>query len=129
MEMHDELPATAAAPGRARALVREFLRDLAEPGLIEDATLVASELTTNALRYGAAPISLHLTCSGKSVVIAVKDGSPSVLPYPKVLTQTEPSGRGMHLVSAASTRWGWDRSVNSKVVWAEIQFEHELCGA
>jgi anti-sigma regulatory factor (Ser/Thr protein kinase) len=129
MEFSTDLPATPAAPGLARAAVRDFLRGTAAPGLVDDAVLVTSELVTNALRYGAEPMSLHLTVERDSLVIAVKDGNPSVLPYPKILTQTEPTGRGMHLISAASCRWGWDRNVNSKIVWAELQMTGNLCAA
>lgn len=129
MELHLDLPATAAAPGLAREQVRDFLSGRVAPQVIDDATLVASELTTNALRYGAEPISLHLTCSPSSIVVAVQDGSPSVLPYPKILTHTEPNGRGMHLISAASSRWGWDRNVSSKVVWAELTSDRGLCAS
>lgn len=128
MELHLPLPKAPQAPGLAR---RELRRALAEWGIterIDDAMLVVSELATNAVRYGAEPIELHATFADQTLVIAVQDGHPSDLPYPKVLTETEPNGRGMHLVSAASSRWGWDRTDASKVVWAEIVLTAEHAG-
>lgn len=120
MELQTDLPATPEAAGRARELVRELLTAAGVTTILDDALLVVSELATNAVRYGSSPIALHLTLDDARLVIAVQDAHPSDLPYPKVLTQTEPDGRGMHLISAMTTRWGWDRSVNTKVVWAEI---------
>lgn len=124
MEQQIDLPASPEAAGQARRLVRDLLCGHPGAAAMDDAMLVVSELATNAVRYGRAPISLHLTLEDTKLVIAVQDGHPSDLPYPKVLTQTDPNGRGMHLVSAMASRWGWDRSVNSKVVWAEIALPH-----
>lgn len=107
----------------ARRLVRETLSDAGAEHVMDDAMLVMSELATNAVRYGAEPIRAHATIENGNLVLAVQDARASDLPYPKVLTSTEPSGRGMHLVAAMAARWGWDRSAYSKVVWAEIPLD------
>lgn len=123
VELQTDLPATPEAAGRARGMVRDLLTKSGVTAVLDDALLVVSELATNAVRYGSSPISLHLALDDEHLLIAVQDGHPSDLPYPKVLTQTEPDGRGMHLVSAMASRWGWDRTVHSKVVWAEIRLK------
>jgi len=120
MEFHLPLPNAPQAAGIARRELREALMEWGVCERVDDAVLIVSELATNAVRYGADPIALHASLNGGVLVIAVQDGFPSDLPYPKILTFTEPSGRGMHLISAASNRWGWDRTDASKVVWAEI---------
>ncbi len=120
MDLDCDLPAAPEAAGMARRLVREVLTQAGASHLMDDAMLVMSELATNAVRYGAAPIRAHAGIEGGSLILAVQDSRASDLPYPKVLTATEPNGRGMHLVAAMASRWGWDRNANSKVVWAEI---------
>lgn len=107
----------------ARRLVRETLAEVGAEHVMDDAMLVMSELATNAVRYGAEPIQAHATVENNNLILAVQDGRASDLPYPKVLTATEPNGRGMHLVAAMASRWGWDRSEHSKVVWAEIPLD------
>lgn len=95
-------------------------------GLIPAATLVVSELVTNALRHAAPadgtagrPISLRLVRRGQDVMCLVADASdrPPQLIEPDVATET---GRGLHLVAAYSRRWHWahrgDRP--GKWVWA-----------
>lgn len=123
MEQHCDLPAAPEAAGLARRLVRDVLTRIGAGHVMDDAMLVMSELATNAVRYGAEPIRAHATVEGGNLILAVQDGRASDLPYPKVLTATEPNGRGMHLVAAMASRWGWDRSAHSKVVWAEIPLD------
>lgn len=123
MEHHCDLPAAPEAAGIARRLVRETLEDAGAAHVMDDALLVMSELATNAVRYGAEPIRAYADIENGNLVMAVEDGRASDLPYPRVLTATEPNGRGMHLIAAMASRWGWDRSAHSKVVWAEIPLE------
>lgn len=125
MDLDCDLPAAPEAAGMARRLVREVLTQAGASHLMDDAMLVMSELATNAVRYGAEPIRAHAGIEGGRLILAVQDSRASDLPYPKVLTATEPNGRGMHLVAAMASRWGWDRNANSKVVWAEIPLHND----
>lgn len=125
MDHHCQLPAAPEAAGLARRLVQDTLREAGAGHVMDDAVLVMSELATNAVRYGAEPIVAHATVTDGRLILAVQDGRASDLPYPKVLTATEPNGRGMHLVAAMAARWGWDRSAHAKVVWAEIPLDEE----
>jgi anti-sigma regulatory factor (Ser/Thr protein kinase) len=87
--------AEAARPVRA---AREYVAETAgEWGLAhyrDDATLVVSEMVTNACRYGLPPITLTISCAADSpprpseLVIEVSDG----LPTPP--TRRMPSGNG-----------------------------------
>lgn len=120
MESHVPLPLAPEAPGIARRELRRLLLEWGICERVEEALLVVSELATNAVRYGAAPLELRVSCKGGTLKVAVRDGQASDLPYPRQLTHTEPHGRGMHLVAASSHRWGWDHDQGFKVVWAEI---------
>lgn len=75
------------------------------PGLIDDVSLVISELVTNAFRYGQGDeVSFGLAFKGGEVRIEVYDGSvfgPCVRD-----AGVEERGRGMLLVSACADEWG-----------------------
>ena len=89
----------------------------------DDVAVVVSELLTNALRHavpqapaqvqaraGAAarsrwPVRLALVQPGHFVLCAVADPSPR-LPEPKEPDYLAESGRGLHVISALSDRWG-----------------------
>jgi anti-sigma regulatory factor (Ser/Thr protein kinase) len=98
----------------------------------DDVAVVVSELLTNALRHavpqaraGAGPaarsrwpVRLGLVQPGHFVVCAVADPSPR-LPEPKEPDYLAESGRGLHVISALSDRWGWTVPTETgKVVWA-----------
>jgi anti-sigma regulatory factor (Ser/Thr protein kinase) len=83
--------------------------------------VIVSELVTNALRYGSSPIVLHLTVEDGHIVVGVQDTEPDYLPMPKDAQDSEPTGRGLRLISAMATHWGWERAGSQKVVWAQVR--------
>jgi hypothetical protein len=101
----------------------------------DDVAVVVSELLTNALRHampqvrppagtpgGAGrsrwPVRLGLIQPGQFVLCAVADPSPRP-PEPKEPDYLAESGRGLHVISALSDRWGWTAPTDTgKVVWA-----------
>ncbi|MEU1280917.1 SpoIIE family protein phosphatase [Streptomyces sp. NPDC005805] len=111
---------TGHAPAAARALVR---RQAGEWGLTEDATdsaeLVVSELVTNAVRYGTAPLTLRLLRSGSALTCEVHDGS-QVAPHLRHARTVDEGGRGLFIVSQLATRWGTRYSPDGKTIWAEV---------
>jgi two-component sensor histidine kinase len=95
-------------------------------GLVSAATLVVSELVTNAQRHAPpadatvdGPILLRLVRRGQDVMCLVADASdrPPVLVEADFVAET---GRGLHLVAAYSRRWDWARRRHrpGKWVWA-----------
>jgi anti-sigma regulatory factor (Ser/Thr protein kinase) len=119
--------------GMASAQAREFTRHvLLSWGLLvlcEDATIVVSELVTNALRHGARGtddvgldgIELVLCRRADLVACAVVDPGtePPLLMAPDPAAET---GRGLHVVEALSTAWGWTRlGGQRKAVWATLR--------
>jgi len=96
----------------------------------EDIIIVVSELLTNALRHAVPglsrtrpnwPIRLGLLCSEPCVLCAVADPSSSI-PVPKKPGHLAETGRGLHVVSSLSDKWGYTTDTTpsdaGKVVWA-----------
>jgi len=102
------------------------------PETIETATLLVSELVTNAARASGPPasdprhaerISLTLRLRNGWLVIEVSDNNPN----PPVLTYADTdaeSGRGLMLVQALSTEWGHRYPpAGGKIIFAVIGAE------
>jgi anti-sigma regulatory factor (Ser/Thr protein kinase) len=112
-----DLTADAAVVAEARdwALGRLAEWDL---GHLEFATeLIVSELVTNAIRYGSAPITLRLL-RHELLSCEVSDGS-STSPRMRHARATDEGGRGLFLVSHLSARWGVRYGEEGKTLWAE----------
>lgn len=113
------LPSDPAAVRRARGLVSTALDDWELGELSYTTELLASELITNALRYGPKePIELRLLREETLLICEVLDGS-AALPRLRHATDEEESGRGLQVVSRLAHRWGTRRLPVGKVVWCE----------
>lgn len=111
------LPAHPASSRAARAFVAEHLRAWNLEPAVEDATLLVSELVTNAILHGRSPIDLVVRKVKSSVRVEVfNDGKRSVPPRNPELDAA--TGRGFSLVQAVASRWGSDDAGSS--VWFEI---------
>lgn len=127
--LHDTLilGAVPDAVPSARAHLRQLLRQWGHAELGQDASVVISELMTNAvvasaeLRPAVAPVLMWLGSDGRRVLAAVADASPR----PPVWLNPGPDaerGRGLALVEALSSRWGWHPASTAglrKYAWAE----------
>ncbi|HET6859052.1 MAG TPA: ATP-binding protein [Streptomyces sp.] len=115
----------------ARRLVSHRLHEWGHPydgPVNETLTLVAAELTANAVRHGHVPgrdFRLRLTGTAGALRIEVADTRADPRPTFE-LPGTPPldgeSGRGLYLVSQAADRWGVTPRVGApgKDVWAEL---------
>jgi anti-sigma regulatory factor (Ser/Thr protein kinase) len=121
------LGALDGAVPSARAHVRQILQEWHYPALSQDAALVISELVTNAvvasadLRPAIAPVHVWLGSDTRCVLLAVADASPRP-PVRLDLGPNAEGGRGLAVVAAFSSRWGWHPTTMPellKVVWAE----------
>jgi two-component sensor histidine kinase len=84
---------------------------------VDAATLVVSELVTNAVRHAGTPVSVRVRLLGSRVRLEVGDGDPRL---PQPATGTGESGRGLRLVTAVARAWGARPTSHGKVVWAEL---------
>lgn len=111
-------PVPEAAPA-ARAAVRDLLAATPLAGRVDDAELAVSELVTNAVLHGRAPITLLLRLHADRLRVEVGDGSP-VSPSFSMLDPTAVTGRGLMLISATADGWGVDPRPDGKTVWFEL---------
>ena len=130
---------TAGPDSRSVGTARDFclstMRRWSVTDREDDVAVVVSELLTNALRHALPqagspagqlgspgrsrwPVRLGLVQPGQFVLCAVADPSPRP-PQPKEPDYLAESGRGLHVISALSDRWGSTVPTDAgKVVWA-----------
>ncbi|MCW7942202.1 histidine kinase [Streptomyces hygroscopicus] len=114
-EWHVPRDPAEVAPVRAACA-----RRLTEWGLEQIAftvELILSELITNAIRYGAEPITVRLL-RDRALICEVSDGS-STSPRLRRANVTDEGGRGLFLVAQFAERWGTRYTPNGKVIWTE----------
>ena len=102
--------------GQARLVMRswQLLDDV-----VETATLLASELVTNALVHGKGRVELRLRLTRDRLVLESVD-SDAHMPRRRRATEEDEGGRGLHLVASLADRWGFRSTEEGKVVWAEL---------
>ncbi|GAA2261808.1 MULTISPECIES: ATP-binding SpoIIE family protein phosphatase [Kitasatospora] len=113
-----ELSVGDAEVRRSRALVREQLAAWQLTALADTAELLVSELVTNAVRVARDHVQLQLIRVDK-LLVEVSDDNHN-LPSLEPAESMDESGRGLHLVSKLSERWGTARKAVGKVVWFEL---------
>ena len=86
------------------------------------AKLLASELITNALRYGAGPITVLVTPGAGEVRIDVADES-ALSPQPRRATPDDEGGRGLLIVQSLATSWGMESlpQGRGKSIWFTLR--------
>ncbi len=112
-----DVPVDPAAVGPVR---NACVKQLAEWGLDEisfSTELILSELITNAIRYGGAPVRVRLL-RDTSLVCEVSDAS-STAPHLRWAATTDEGGRGIFLVARLAHRWGTRYTPEGKVIWSE----------
>jgi anti-sigma regulatory factor (Ser/Thr protein kinase) len=107
-----------SAVRQARSLIRDPLKRWGLEDLIDSSELLVSELVTNAIKYAHGEVLLRLILEPDSLVCEVHDSSPA-LPRVLQVDKDAENGRGLHVVSQMSSRWGMRRTVAGKVVWCE----------
>ena len=113
---------TVHAPRAARHFVANTLQEWRCSSLIEDASLIVTELATNAVTHAQTDFLVTLARGRTSVRISVQDSS-YVAPTVAIAPRGSTSGRGLTLVSAVANRWGDGSAGSGKVVWAELGCE------
>ena len=141
-----ELGALPGAVPCARVHARLVLTEWGQASLGDSVELVVSELMTNALRastdtaagrpyYGPdgrqQPLGLRLASDRRQVLVEIWDGVTAP-PVPGQVSHDGETGRGLVMVEAVSSRWGYYYPARqppgiapderaTKVVWALIQ--------
>lgn len=108
------------APRQARRHLERICRHLS-PAVRSDASLLLSEIVTNAVVHARTMITIAIECDRAAVAVAVTDnsGQPPQRGHHDGLQE---GGRGLLLIDQLATVWGYD-AINDgegKVVWFRI---------
>jgi anti-sigma regulatory factor (Ser/Thr protein kinase) len=107
----------------ARRFVRDAAATSASRQALDDATLLTSELVTNAVRHAGhaeeEPIEVTVSVDERSLRVTVTDRGPGFDPDALDARSGE-GGWGLDLVRRLSSRWGVDRGGLGTDVWFEI---------
>jgi hypothetical protein len=107
-----------ACVAMARRFVDQTLSTWPLPDIAYDAQLVVSELVTNAIRHGGGAVQLRLLSHGPELACVVTDHS-RIAPVAAAADVFAEFGRGLRLVDALCTAWGWVVPGGPrKLVWA-----------
>jgi len=110
---------------KARHAAVAALRDAGVGGLALDSSeLIVGELIANAVRHARTELTAVIDVSDVTVRVEVIDldsRPPALLAADDAST----SGRGLQIVDALASRWGWeatetDEGIPGKKVWAEV---------
>ncbi|WP_405581392.1 SpoIIE family protein phosphatase [Streptomyces sp. NBC_01190] len=136
------MPGDELAAGAARRFLRATLAEWVSSGLpegvgfgdrvVDDATLLISELVTNAVVHAGTAVDIMCRLDGgpaapPGLVIEVADRHPG-----RVLrgsteqpADSREGGRGLHLVAALSDTWGVTYQRDRKAVWCRLDLGAE----
>jgi anti-sigma regulatory factor (Ser/Thr protein kinase) len=111
-------PTTDSVPVARRFVQARLVNRTAD---IDTATLLVSEVVTNAVLHARTPVTLTVEVADEVVRITVRDGSP-VQPRIHAFAPTSATGRGLRLLDRLAKRWGVyaDPATGGKVVWFEL---------
>jgi anti-sigma regulatory factor (Ser/Thr protein kinase) len=114
------------AASRARAVVTGELGPAIPTKVLEDTTLLVSELVTNAVRHapsgGSPEVELRLKLERERIRVVVSDPGGGFVATPRLPTASESSGWGLYLVDRIADRWGII-SKDRNEVWFEIDVD------
>ena len=116
------LPKSMDAPAKARDAIRS-LQGQVPADMVEDATLLVSELMTNAVKYGGdGALKIEIDYEGDRLRAEIIDQGSGFEPLTRAERQLIPSdegGWGLHLVETLAHEWGVHEG--STHVWFEIR--------
>ena len=102
----------------ARHWVAAHLRDL-PADVTGCATLLTSELVTNAVLHAATPMCVTLHILPDRIRVDVADGNPA-FPSIKEYGKDAATGRGLTLFNTLASNWGVQAVDGGKIVWFEL---------
>ena len=117
------LPRTARAVTQARHTMAALV---AGSGVADDAELLISEAVANAVQHTGGPVvrlSISHDFRSGELLCRVGDASPEA-PRPEGLPDPGhdgESGRGLHLITALSDGWGYERHPRGKHLWFRLR--------
>jgi anti-sigma regulatory factor (Ser/Thr protein kinase) len=105
----------------SRSFVVTALRRLEADHLVHDATVIVSELATNAVRHARSPFRVSVDESPGLVCISVQDAGHGHAALPTIAPDDHAiEGRGIAIIDALAHSWGYDALEDGTVVWAQL---------
>ncbi|MES9587625.1 ATP-binding protein [Streptomyces sp. NPDC007076] len=107
----------------ARRHVESVLTEWKLGGLIDETTLLASELSTNAVIHAKGTgdyFELALRRRGGTLALEVSDSYQWRMPELRTPTLDDLSGRGLVIVDAVAAKWGVRPRDPGKTVWVHL---------
>ncbi|MBE1485751.1 SpoIIE family protein phosphatase [Plantactinospora soyae] len=122
------LPADRRTPAAARALVRSVLAEAGLEELLNEALLLTTELSTNAVEHARTELDIEVVADELGLTVTVSDFAAGpiddVTARPKNdltdISQVSERGRGLLLVDHFASRWGTTHQATGKGVWFRL---------
>jgi anti-sigma regulatory factor (Ser/Thr protein kinase) len=105
----------------ARSFVRNALTGWGHDAVAWEATVIVSELATNAIRHTESPfrVSVERRSADGLVRLGVEDVGTDI-PLGRVAADDDVNGRGMAIVTELAQRWGYETVAGGKRAWADL---------
>ena len=120
-----EFPMNAHSVAAARRFVGQAIGHC-DPGTIDVARLLTSELATNALVHARSAFEVIASEHDGTVHVEVRDGCATP-PERVSVKRTDEHGRGIKLLGALSTEWGVVDNPDGKTVWFDLRCRGHEC--
>ena len=126
-QFEKELQPNRAAPGIARRSLVDWLGSALAPAELDDATLLTSELVSNAVLHGRGKIVLRAQLDDDRVLVEVIDEGKGFEREVRRQEFDDLHGRGLAIVDAQASRWGIHEGMTH--VWFELERPGQRLGA
>ncbi|MEV4215565.1 ATP-binding protein, partial [Micromonospora sp. NPDC049662] len=123
------LPADRRTPAAARAVVRSVLAEAHLDDLVNEALLLTTELTTNAVEHAGTELDIEVVADDVGLSVTVSDFAPSsgndeltvgTRNDTSEIDEVSERGRGLLLVDHFASRWGTTYLPTGKGVWFRL---------
>ncbi|MCM0674884.1 SpoIIE family protein phosphatase [Micromonospora phytophila] len=133
---HVRLPADRRTPAAARAVVRSVLTEADLDVLANEALLLTTELTTNAVEHAGTDLDIEVVADRIGLTVTVSDFAAGPVDELTVgvrndsadISEVSERGRGLLLVDHFASRWGTTYLPTGKGVWFRLDRPHPVTG-
>ncbi|WP_131746216.1 ATP-binding protein [Frankia sp. Cppng1_Ct_nod] len=121
--LHVWMPSEPLSVSRTRQALSALLKRERLEDLCDDATLLVSEIVTNALMHADGDLLLRARIDGRRLYVSVDDGGGN--PPRSHRDDDDEGGRGLILLDALADAWGVEALPEGKRVWFELSARAE----
>jgi DNA-binding CsgD family transcriptional regulator/anti-anti-sigma regulatory factor len=121
---HQHFASVPASTALARRVVARACTEWGLEWLREPATLIVTELASNAVEHAGTPFDVTVNYTTAYLRIAVRDGArnlPPRRPGSAINPIAQARGLGLHIVGALATAWNTTATADGKIVWALLR--------